>query len=501
MGIPLPALGLKPPDSPLEDAGKFLQLKSLLNQQALAPGQQQLQQEQLRGEQQRNQMQGLQLQDEQKLRTLSPNFVQRDANGNITGYDFNAFANAATASGVSQRTIQQIQMQRAEAIKNLAGADEATRNNELAKNKIAYETIEGVKSIADPQQRQQAYQQGLAQLHKMGDDISKLPPQAPDNDTLTNFETALGMHGQILADAKTAAETSEKLQQAATAKATQAHTEMETAQGGPPGTRELNDWLSKHPSKGPADYEEYMKKLVPQFNFNLQGGAAVNPNDPVTQALVKQVAYGKMKITDVLTARTPLPARKAFLGQVVAENPDFDSRSYDVEKGVMKDFTSGKSAQNLTAFNTAIEHSKQLQSAADALQNGDMPTLNKIGNTLGYQFGSDKTTNFNVIKNALSGEISKVFKGGQATDAEIKEVQGPFDAANSPAQLKGAINNAIKLMGSKRDALRQQYEAGKQGKPNFGESGNLSFKAPNGKTYNFKDQQSLDNFKKEAGIQ
>ncbi len=66
--------------------------------------------------------------------------------------------------------------------------------------------------------------------------------------------------------------------------------------------------------------------------------------------------------------------------------------------------------------------------------------------------------------------MSKVFKGGQATDAEIREVQQPFDSANSPAQLKGAIQNAIRLMNSKRDALKQQYEAGRQGQPNFGGS-------------------------------
>lgn len=38
-------------------------------------------------------------------------------------------------------------------------------------------------------------------------------------------------------------------------------------------------------------------------------------------------------------------------------------------------------------------------------------------------------------------------------------------------------------------------------KPNSGAGSGVSFKAPNGKTYNFPDQASLDNFKKEARIQ
>jgi hypothetical protein len=217
---------------------------------------------------------------------------------------------------------------------------------------------------------------------------------------------------------------------------------------------------------------EHLKTLSQVTTFNLQNAAPpFAPDDPAVQA----VASGRMKIADVLTYRTPLAKRQQFLQAVMQANPNFNSANYDVEKGVMKDFTSGASAKNLTAFNTAIQHANQLQQAADALSNGDVRGLNKVGNALGYQFGSDKTTNFNVIKNALSGEISKVFKGGQATDAEIREVQQPFDAANSPAQLKGAIQNAIHLMNSKRDALKQQYDAGRTGKPNFGgDTGSVS---------------------------
>ena len=156
---------------------------------------------------------------------------------------------------------------------------------------------------------------------------------------------------------------------------------------------------------------------------------------------------------------------------------------------LQEEFTSGDAARSLTAFNTAIEHAKQLDAATDALDNGNVRALNAIGNQLGYQFGSDKTTNFNVIKNALSGEISKVFKGGGATDAEIEQVQKPFSTANSPAQLKGAIAAAETLMASKRDALQQQYESGRQGKPNFGTEQQAQHKAggaaqglPEGKT-------------------
>lgn len=237
-----------------------------------------------------------------------------------------------------------------------------------------------------------------------------------------------------------------------------------------PAKAQMKDWLAKNPGKGPADYEIAMKKIVPAYNFHLQNGPmqAGGANEPTPTA--RGLADGSLKWQDVVSSRTPMVVRDDLLRQVKAINPDFNAGTFEVEQNVKKEFTSGDAAKNLTAFNTAIEHANQLRSATDALDNGDSRTLNKIGNALGYQFGSDKTTNFNTIKSALTGEISKVFKGGNATDAEIKEMQGPFDSANSTAQLKGAIDQAVNLMNSKREALQQQYQSGVQGKPNFGNS-------------------------------
>ena len=247
------------------------------------------------------------------------------------------------------------------------------------------------------------------------------------------------------------------------------------------------DWLSKHPGQGPSDYEIAMKKVSPEFQFNLQnsgiGGTQGKPS-----AIAQGLADGSIKWQDVVANRTPMNVKQQLLSEVKQINPNFNSGDFSIEQGVKKEFTSGDAAKSLTAFNTAIEHAKQLSAATDALQNGDVRALNAIGNQLNYQFGSDKTTNFNVIKNALSGEISKVFKGGGATDAEIAQVQQPFSTANSPQQLKGAIAAAQTLMASKRDALQQQYQAGIQARPNFGgeqsqhRAGGTAQGLPEGKT-------------------
>lgn len=72
----------------------------------------------------------------------------------------------------------------------------------------------------------------------------------------------------------------------------------------------------------------------------------------------------------------------------------------------------------------------------------------------------------------MSGEVAAALKASGATDQEINEVGSTFNRAQSPAQLKGAINTYRTLLQSKANNLRMQYQQGMQGKPNFGTSNN-----------------------------
>ena len=493
--IPLPALSVRPQENNndiLGTVGKYVQLKSLLQGQQI----------------QKQQVQAGQLENEQRTQDLldrqKSTRAFQDANG-----DPQKFQQLAAQYGVSPNGIAAIG-------KNLAATqqelDKLPQDKLDLASKQHQQLIPLIESVVQaPQEDKQALwtlnrntalRQGLI-------NEQSAPAQYPGDQQAQLMANSMKTVEQLLAEKK---DQREAASASATLPGLQAESQIKqnelkamqsggAAPGIPLEVQEANQWLKEHPGKTLADYQKYKAQLVPAFNFNLQNqGATFTPDNPMVQA----VANGKMKISDAITYRTPLAKRQEFLQAVMQANPQFNSANYDVEKGVLKDFTSGKSADSLTAFNTAIDHAKQLSQATDALNNGNVVQLNKLGNALGYQFGSDRTTNFNVIKNALSGEISKVFKGGGATDAEIEAVQGPFNAANSPAQLKGAINNAISLMNSKRDALKQRFASGTQAQPNFGEGSSqgqtTSVQAPNGKTYKFKDQASADSFKKAAGI-
>ena len=63
--------------------------------------------------------------------------------------------------------------------------------------------------------------------------------------------------------------------------------------------------------------------------------------------------------------------------------------------------------------------------------------------------------------------MSKTFKGTGATDEEIANISGTINSAQSPDQLYGGIDYDLRLMQGKMDALKGQFEAGKEGRPNF----------------------------------
>src|SRR5262249_52206081 len=184
-------------------------------------------------------------------------------------------------------------------------------------------------------------------------------------------------------------------------------------------------------------------------------GAGASTIDGLAQSVID----GKVAPSQIAAKQ-----RGLVLDRIHKLQPDFDAidaeASYQAKKGVAKDFTSGKAAQTLTAFNTASGHLAQLDSLVDALNNGDTQVINKIGNEWARSTGGVAPTNFDAVKKAVAGEVSKAFTGNVATDSEIAHISEAIDSAQSPAQLHGAIGQFRGLLGSKKAALQAQYEQG-----------------------------------------
>jgi hypothetical protein len=485
----LPALAIKPPEQPdlLGNIGKVEQLKSMVQQGQLGQVQVQQQQQALKDQQAAtNAMHDWDGKDIQQLPTLM----------------LKHGASATAVIGMKQHIVDQQAK-----LSNIAKDDAETGKNQIATlaatNNIALGQLKTLDDVPDAQLGQATMRvaQDMANAKLLDpqhvqtvQQLAQLPP--------SELRKQLGIFGkslqsqkeqfdQLQEQIKTQAQAGKDISQGQEAQVATKQKQLQLAGTSPTGvTAEQQLQAAQRKQQlgieGGRLAEERRHNKVqeggPLSNIpaGVTGDDALKLMDPQRAAAVKMIGDGKVDFS-TMAARMPPGARINLAADVHTYNPDFNQQTYSITKGMSKYMTSGEGGKNLTAFNTAISHAGQLDKAVDALNNGDVRALNSVGNQLGYQFGSDKTTNFNVIKNALSGEISKVFKGGQATDAEIHAVQAPFDAANSPQQLKGAIKQAIYLMNSKRDALKQQYESGEQGKPNFGDQS--SGAAPSGSDF------------------
>lgn len=242
---------------------------------------------------------------------------------------------------------------------------------------------------------------------------------------------------------------------------------------------------------------------------------------PKQQSIIQGVANYTLDPKMVRSNRNPA-ATAELMAAVREYNPQYDETAFG-EKTKLRNTIATQSM----ALNTATHHLDQLSQAVDALDNGNTQIFNKIGNAYGVQTGDDPTTNFNAIKSAVAGELSKVFKGGMASDKEISEQNANLSSSSSPKQLKGAINNYIKLMQGRLEGLGETYEGQIGIKPNFqivsprtqevftragqsptsargiaggGNAGGVSVTAPDGSVHTFTDQASADKFKKLANI-
>lgn len=354
--------------------------------------------------------------------------------------------------------------------------------------------------ILDPQHAQQAQQ------------IAQLPPDQ-FKQTLSVFEKSLqgqkAQFDQAMDQRKVAAEE------------LKANTEAQKFQMEKPGgpmesgavadaryrsiieRQKLGQQLSPQDLAAKAAYEK-QKTLVPTATFNLQNGGLTGQGGEPSD-IAKMIASGQMKWGDAISARTPLSVKAAMAAEVKKLNPDFNTGDFDVEKKVRELYTSGPVAQQLLAINTAREHMKTFTEVAAALDNGDVQSLNKLGNALGIQFGSDKATNFRIAAQAFGGEVGRAFDGAGVIGAEREQAQNNFNAAMSKGQFKGAIQIVDKLLAGKQKSAQDTYEINKQGKPNFGsqgtQGGGIQVKDPRGVVHTFPDQASADNFKKLAHIQ
>jgi len=192
------------------------------------------------------------------------------------------------------------------------------------------------------------------------------------------------------------------------------------------------------------------------------GGQKVDPTQPLPDVGMEAIAQAiarKEQPPQEYSVRNPagkiINARAATIG----EGQIMGKSAQATRQSGLKDFEpQGTSGKTISAINTMTEHLATGKRLAEALNSGDMPTINKLGQSLGIQMGDNKATNFNTLKQFLSGEVAKVATGGHITEGEIHAAAERLNSASSPAQLLGALDVMKEVAGGKLIALDQDYK-------------------------------------------
>jgi hypothetical protein len=154
------------------------------------------------------------------------------------------------------------------------------------------------------------------------------------------------------------------------------------------------------------------------------------------------------------------PAVQQLIAAATQADPTLDATNSFTRVATRKDFTSGRSAQNITAINTALGHLGTLWQAAQGLKNRSLPAWNALANAAESATGDPRVGKFNLARQAVVDELERVFRGASGTETGIQGWKQAINSSQSPDQLRAAIGQGVALLNSRLEALGQQYNQG-----------------------------------------
>lgn len=177
---------------------------------------------------------------------------------------------------------------------------------------------------------------------------------------------------------------------------------------------------------------------------------------------IKGITEGRISPPGSFALKTPYWQK--MLTDVAQYEPGFDLTKWSARNATAKDFASGKSAQNITSFNTAIGHLDTLDKQIDKLGNTDFPSFNSVANWVKTQAGNTEfqkaKTAFETSRQAVTDELTRAFRGSGGNVHDIKGWEEKINSASSPAALHEATKSAIELLRSRIESVGDQYNRG-----------------------------------------
>lgn len=178
--------------------------------------------------------------------------------------------------------------------------------------------------------------------------------------------------------------------------------------------------------------------------------------NPARQALIKQYADYRGD-----PARLRSAAGVALQAQVAQYDPSFDAGKYSqVQSFVNGNWNKGDLFKSRQAIENLVQHADLLQTNFDKINNGNLLVANAAGNQAKIQTGNAEVTNALIDARAVGTEMAKTLRGGGVlNEQEQAETQKQIDAAASPAQLHGAVQQMMHLAAPRINSALETYKS------------------------------------------
>jgi hypothetical protein len=186
-------------------------------------------------------------------------------------------------------------------------------------------------------------------------------------------------------------------------------------------------------------------------------GKAMDPEAAKAVAMQDPLAVAISNYQKAPPAASTRGGGAGLMRKVLAINPDYQEQNWQVQGSQLKNFTTGKVADQLRATNTALSHVGILNDAIDALNNGDLRVLNSLGNRLGLETGKTPAAVFQTIVGKVGPELAQAY--GEATGGERKVEKGNFDSSLPPQTLRANVAVTAQLLKGKIDSTKFQWNS------------------------------------------
>lgn len=182
-------------------------------------------------------------------------------------------------------------------------------------------------------------------------------------------------------------------------------------------------------------------------------------NDRGRADLIKSMVEGR--IAPAQMGRFGTAAVQSLLKDAARYEPGFDLTAWTGRSNGMKDFYGGgKSSEMVRAANQTIHHVGELVGSMDKLKNRQSPQWNAVANTFGQKvMGEGAVTEFLPNAHAVAEEMSKVFKGANLSDAEIRQWEASLNENMSPEQQRASVGKLLSLLNGSLQALETKRRA------------------------------------------